>query len=47
MGWLLDQGVGLDWQLAVMAGYTLACAFWFALLRPTISSQCPEAEMRS
>jgi MFS family permease len=47
MGWLLDHGVSLDWQLAVMAGYTLACALWFALLRPTISSQYPAAEMRS
>lgn len=40
MGWLLDREVGFDWQLAVMAGYTLACASWFALLRPTLTSKC-------
>jgi len=47
IGWLFDQGVSFDSQLAVMAVYTLACAAWFALLRPTITSQCAEAEVFS
>ncbi|MEM8573876.1 MAG: MFS transporter [Pseudomonadota bacterium] len=47
VGWLLDQGINLDWQLAAMAGYTLACALWFALLRPMISSHYQAADMLS
>ena len=34
MGWLMDRGVSLELQLALMSAYTLACALGFALLVP-------------
>ena len=34
MGWLMDRGVTLELQFALMSAYTLACALGFALLLP-------------
>lgn len=32
MGWLIDIGVGIEWQLAAMSAYTLAAAIVFAMM---------------